>query len=124
MAATPTFSKEELIRFNDCIKVCLEDSRCLVCLQKYLEFLKKPMLLNTVKLWELVNTTNSWNEMEIRDLIEAIDKFSDNPLLSISECQKKIDYTKGECCRILEEARILPGFRDYLRKKHYKGGTC
>lgn len=116
------FTHQQIERYNDRIKNCLEDSNCRPILKTYLvRFAKKPMWVDTLKLWEAVNSINSWDEDRMLDLIEDVDDFNINPLLSIAECQHKLDYTKAECCRILEKA--LPTFITYLNKYH-KSGSC
>lgn len=119
--ANPKFTIQQLDRLSDRMKNCLDDTQCRTILKNYLQSLKKPMLLDTVKLWEAASNSTSWNEPVMMDLIEEIDDFNENPLLSISECQHKLDYTTGECCRILE--KTLPKFIQYLNR-HHKAGSC
>lgn len=119
--ATIRFTPQQIERFNDRIKNCIDDSNCRAVFKVFLKKMKKPMLLDTLALWEAANRSNNWDQDEMMELIEEVDDFNQNPLLSIQECQHKLDYTKGECCRILE--KILPTFITYLQK-HHKAGPC
>lgn len=119
--AAVKFTHQQIERFNDRIKNCIDDSSCRAIFKAFLEKLKKPILLKALILWEAANSTESWDENKMLELIEEVDDFNENPLLSIQECQYKLDYTKGECCRILE--KILPTFIKYLQK-HHKAASC
>lgn len=117
MAHSVTFTIQQIERFSNRIENCLTDQTCRLIFEKYLKIQKNPMWLNALKLWETANCTNTWNEAKMLDLIEEVDDFRENPLLTIAECQHKLDYTKEECCRILEKS--LKSFSNYLNK-YYK----
>ncbi|KAJ8936370.1 hypothetical protein NQ314_012389 [Rhamnusium bicolor] len=111
------FTHQQIERFNDRIKNCLEDAQCRHILEHYLKISRKPVLHNALKLWMAANSTTSFNDDEFFDLIDNVDGFNENPLLSISECEHKLSYVKLECCRILE--KIRPYFIQYLSTHHF-----
>lgn len=120
--ASVIFTHQQLERFNDRIKNCLDDDTCRAIFKTFLVKLKKPILLNALALWEAANrSSNSWDEDEMLELIDEVDEFNQCPLLSLQECEHKLDYTKGECCRILE--KILHTFIMYLHRYH-KACSC
>ncbi|KAJ8957353.1 hypothetical protein NQ318_004832 [Aromia moschata] len=110
------FTQQQIERFNDRIRNCLEDEHCRTVLEQYLLQQRKPILHNALKLWVAAHSTTSFDEDRFLDLIEDVDGFNENPLLSISECEHKLSYVKLECCRILE--KIRPYFIHYLSKNH------
>ncbi|KAJ8986163.1 hypothetical protein NQ317_005637 [Molorchus minor] len=110
------FTQQQIERLNDRIKNCLEDENCRTVLEQYLKNARKPVLYNALKLWVAANSTNSFDEDYFLDLIENVDGFNENPLLSIAECEHKLLFVKTECCRILE--KIRPYFIEYLNKYH------
>ncbi|XP_050311502.1 uncharacterized protein LOC126747054 isoform X1 [Anthonomus grandis grandis] len=110
------FTLQQLERYNDRMKNCLSDPQCRPLLQKFLNLQRKPMFISALKLWEAANGTGNWDEDRMLDLIEDVDDFNENPLLSIAECQHKLDYTKEECSRILN--KVLPDFMNYLHRYH------
>lgn len=110
------FTQQQIERFNDRIQNCLEDERCRGIFAHYLKISRKPVLFNAFKLWVEANSTDSFDEDKFLDLIDEVDGFNENPLLTISECDQKLSFLKIEACRILE--KIRPHFIEYLNTHH------
>lgn len=110
------FTQQQIERFNDRIKNCLEDAQCRGVFEHYLRVSHKPILLNALKLWVAANSTDSFDEDRFLDLIDEVDGFNENPLLTLSECEHKLAYVKMETCRILEKIRLH--FIEYLNTHH------
>ncbi|KAJ8923119.1 hypothetical protein NQ315_001672 [Exocentrus adspersus] len=110
------FTQQQIERFNDRIRNCLEDAQCRRLLEHYLKISRKPVLSNALKLWVAANSTDSFDEDEFLDLIDEVDGFNENPLLTLSECEHKLSYVKMESCRILE--KIRPYFIEYISTHH------
>lgn len=108
------FTNDELDRFNDKIENCLCDEECKMLLKEYIKK-KKPPFRKVFRLWEMVNNENE-SEEDLMDLIEEINSFNSNPLLSLAEKQQKMDYIKSECVRLLEPVRR--DFVEHLRKNN------
>lgn len=110
------FTHQEIERFNDRIQNCLGDERCRNILKRYLEISHRPVLVNALNLWIEANKAVSFDDDMFFDLIDEVQGFNDNPLLTIAECDQKLTYVKTEACRIL--AKILPHFIEYLHSCH------
>uniref|UniRef100_V5I7X5 Uncharacterized protein n=1 Tax=Anoplophora glabripennis TaxID=217634 RepID=V5I7X5_ANOGL len=114
--AEARFTPQQIERFNDRIKNCLEDAQCRGVFEHYLRISRKPVLYNALKLWVAANSTDSFDEDQFLDLIDEVDGFNENPLLSLSECEHKLAYIKMETCRILDKIHRL--FIEYLNTHH------
>ncbi|CAH0564020.1 unnamed protein product [Brassicogethes aeneus] len=110
------FTHQQIERFNDRIKNCIEDAECRKILEKFLQNPPRPVHLNALKLWKAANDRHAFDEDFFFDLIDEVSGFNENPLLTISECEHKLQYVKQECCRILEPIKSI--FIDYLNKHH------
>ncbi|CAH1100956.1 unnamed protein product [Psylliodes chrysocephalus] len=113
--AAMRFTDQDIDRFNDKISNVLQNTRCK---QIYNNYLKKysPPNCNAFKLWEQAHSTKEYNEDLLLDMIEDVDGFNDNPLLTLAEPEHKLIYIKQECCRILEKSRS--NFIQFLRTHH------
>lgn len=110
-----TFSKEELNNFALRTRNILENSDCRLILKNYLLSTKKRHFLKVLTLYEETSDSRSlWDD--IMDLIDEIDNFNTNPLLSISENSLKFAYVQQQCEQMLENVR--PVFVRYL-EEHY-----
>lgn len=103
------FSKDEMNRFNDKIENVLENDKCRILFDKYLEVQDYPPFKKTLSLWI---ETNNGIQMDICIvLIEEIDDFNRDILKSASDGELPA-LIKQECSRILSQ--IHPKFMVYL----------
>ncbi|RZC27647.1 hypothetical protein BDFB_000102 [Asbolus verrucosus] len=115
--ASIKFPLQQIEKFNDRIENCLQDLSCRNIFEIYLTQSKKYNALNTLKLWTTANSGTSFSE-DMYDLIDDVDGFNENPLLSISEHHQKLDYVKSECSRILNKHGTHKKFIQYLLENH------
>lgn len=114
------FTLQQIDRFNDSIENCLRSATCCEIFKKYLMETKRNHLLDILRLWVKTNdpTSQSSSMEDIFDIIEEIDGFNENPLLSLSEPKLKLDYIRTECYRLLNQHNMHSKFLQYLRRYH------
>lgn len=114
------FTNDDINIFSHKIENCLNHAVCRQIFKMYLETCRRRDLLRVLQLWERADddlkTNAMYMEDDYEDLIERIDDFNSNPLLSLNEYSLKLDYIKRESARILD--KIKPQFIQYLRQDH------
>lgn len=93
----------------------LEHPDCRTILKEYLVSTKKRNFDRILSLYvEAGDSLNSWDD--IMDMIDEIDNFNTNPLLSISENEQKMAFVLQQCEQML--AVVHASFMAYLEKHH------
>lgn len=120
--AQSKFSIEELSKFSHKIETCLENNDCKEIFKSFLQSTRNKNLQRAFQLWEKayndIIQLNEFEEDEYMDIIERIDDFNPNPLLTINENKDKLIFIRMECSRILQ--KVHPRFIQYLSDKHRK----
>ncbi|CAH1383233.1 unnamed protein product [Tenebrio molitor] len=116
--ADVTFQVQQIEKFSDKIENCLLDGACQSVFEYYLaHVIRKDNLLYTLRLWIKANQRLIFDD-DMFDLIDEVDGFNDDPLLTLAESHQKIAYVKTECCRLFNTSGIHQRFIDYLRANH------